>query len=178
MKFLKNMIISIAIWGLGFGALNGMEPATLKEKVKIILKEVNNKTPMIFDGFAKVNPGTNDLNLDITPLGTGLYIHFSPIGLALDIQGNQLKVRLESIYAGEFNSVLIDLKPLLARGGIVEINLTLDGEDLLQSTISTTTKFKEVPSLKQQSIKAVADKVIGKIMTLEQAKKILPTDLH
>lgn len=59
----------------------------------------------------------------------------------------------------------------------VYISIILEGNKLEKSKIEISKRYQP-KSLTEQSVKSVAEKIKQKKLSLEQAKKLLPTDLH
>lgn len=60
----------------------------------------------------------------------------------------------------------------------IYFDLVIDGDKLENSRIISRVEARPVPTLKELSIKAIAEKIKAGNLTLEQAKMKVPTDLH
>ena len=180
----------------------------INKDVKVVLRTIENKTPNIVVITQKVPqvPGQPN-SKEITSIGANetfklsKVIQFYPSNrlgmtindaqlyfkfvdrevpyleltlLHLNNAINLLFMHFNQVRLGRIGNENIDL----TKKGNMFLDVIIDGDDLGKSSVKVEYVPFEVPSLRELSLKAVADKVIGKTMTLEQAKKVLPTDLH
>ena len=208
MKFLKNLLIGVGILGFGaLTAMEIPEkdiPQFISKLPKVFMGEWENKTnqdleftaggmPLILKVVQKVN-----FNEQLQPsfanssMGVSRIVYMASFNSVDNPRENaqifgiyriseQLftaSVRTQSPESKIVSEKSITLSgPAQVSDSSVVINGVLEGNNFEKSDVKII-KNIQPKSLREQSIKAAADKVIGKIMTLEQAKKLIPTDLH